>query len=1293
MTATAILRPRLPGFSIPNRARISTFLPSSMVMAYVGPALLAITATITWFQPGRFIASGDIAPYIRDGLAPELGSVWNHQLTGAGSTSYEVVRGLDLVLIRLVGLFGGGEIAAQQVLLAGCVAMAAVGSAFFARSFVHHPIAVASAGLLGVFNPFLLVLLPNPLFPLAIGVGGILGGLVIRAGRDGSVPATGFALATAPIAYLAVNPPLLVILALWTLTIAATLGLTVGRNSTLQAISMLVRAMPLTILLSLWWTVPLAYTLLLGGGGVDIGAQTNVDAWSWSHVDNSILNVATLEAHWGWNFPEVFPFSSYLDKGVWPILRWVLPLGALAGVFMAHQKKAAATLATVATIGIFIAKGLHDPFSGANRWLYDHVPGFWLLREPMSKVGIVLVLVYVALFAIALERCFALVDTLGNTARRRASATALVVVVGAATLAPLPMWNGDVIADDRGLLPPSHVQVPEEWRQAAAAVNESDQVGKVLVLPQNSFYQVTTSWGYHGADTTINQLLRRPVIQRFPGGYFEATDGFEGLVNRAEGAIRNGDATSAARALQSLAVSYVVIRRDLLGDEAGSSLDTTDLVTGTALLPGAKPIHDSAVASVYQIDGGDPVKAYSHLVGVAETADTPRTNTLASDTITTANTDSPVDGVVWNLGNEADSVRFDLVHGGPYVVSQTMDRRQIVVSSTKVSSEMVTFEQEKLVVQINGQPLPTATATTSKLDVTRIYGIQDINGLRRIDEVSDVHTTGLQPWVHLWGSSETPLLGPVSGLEDCFRFDDRTPTEAGLNASITEDTIGLSALAHTACLWAPIADAEPGHPYRLTLDHRTLSGLPARVCVWQVGPNTCAELPPLPDTTQLSASTPLTDTTEWNHYDAVFKAPAGTTDLRLYLYADGADSGRLTSVEYRRPKMHEVTIIDTVRISQPTYDVGDIRGGSLVLTADAIPVDSLLGPVSGLEDCFRFDDRTPTEAGLNASITEDTIGLSALAHTACLWAPIADAEPGHPYRLTLDHRTLSGLPARVCVWQVGPNTCAELPPLPEAGAWTPYETVFTPPAGTTDLRLYLYADGADRNTLTTVEYRRPTVQIQRVAALTIESESVSAPKVVWSSTSPSQYTAEVRNISSPFVLVLAESFASDWVVDGLPEGWTATHIKVDGYANGWRIEGTGDATLVLRYRPQTIVRFASLGSAGGLLLAAGLLADNTRRRRIQSTPAIRWPKQPAKPARPWRRLRSQQWGARFGAAWAKIRIYVWGPTDPFIASTHPRRAAVLAAEETARNHRRSPSGNGSSPPYTRPLPRSDSRTM
>ena len=164
-----------------------------------------------------------------------------------------------------------------------------------------------------------------------------------------------------------------VVLFVWTVMVAATARFTIGPGSTVRALWLLVKASPLVVLLSLWWLVPFVHTLQSGSTGVELAAERNVADWAWSHADNTLANVVTLRAHWGWDFPEIFPYASSLDEGIWPWLRWILPLGALLAVVIVRRRRLVLTLFGFATVAVFIAKGLHEPFGGLNRWLYEQV--------------------------------------------------------------------------------------------------------------------------------------------------------------------------------------------------------------------------------------------------------------------------------------------------------------------------------------------------------------------------------------------------------------------------------------------------------------------------------------------------------------------------------------------------------------------------------------------------------------------------------------------------------------------------------------------------------------------------------------------------------------------------------------------------------------------------------------------------------------------------------------------------------------------------------------------------------
>ena len=231
----------------------------------------------------------------------------------------------------------------------------------------------------------------------------------------------------------------------------------------------MVFAAPWAILLNIWWLVPFAYSYLGGGGAVANADFTDPTAWSWSQAQNKIPNILTMVANWAWVKPQYLPFAADLDQPwiVWA--RYLIPVLVFLAPVLAIRKlrRAALVLVALSLVFLLLAKGLQPPFKQINLFLYNHVPGFWLFREPMSKLGQLLVIFFGMLFAILLDSVWERWrdnPTAASTASSKLAAWAAFFVV---ILQPYPLWTGAVIPDVRPQQPSAHVRVPQFWRDMA----------------------------------------------------------------------------------------------------------------------------------------------------------------------------------------------------------------------------------------------------------------------------------------------------------------------------------------------------------------------------------------------------------------------------------------------------------------------------------------------------------------------------------------------------------------------------------------------------------------------------------------------------------------------------------------------------------------------------------------------------------------------------------------------------------------------------------------------------------
>jgi hypothetical protein len=717
----------------------------------------------TWFAKGRFVATLDWGPFFRSGLLNEASSMWGHATTGGGAASYQIARAPEFLVLETVRVLGGSPVLAERLFFGGVMAALAAAGVWFTRSIVRSPTASAIAGVLTVCNPFVLQYLVNP-SPLPFWMGAVAGfsaGLVFRAARGKAIPPFLLGLVSVFAVYLSFNPPLLAVAAIAP-ALAILVSRTWGRHAFRRAFSFVLRAVPWAIALNLWWLVPYAHALLNNGIGQSVVAETNVTSWSWTHVRSSMANVLTLSSHWAWNRPDYVPFSKRVDRPILSGFRYALPALVFAAPMIARGRTRRLALGLVggALVIIFLGKGLHSPLGDFNLALYRSVPGMWLLRAPLSKLGPLLVLIYVALAAITVQR----VARLSTALPTRRHSVALACTVGllvAAFVYPYPLWNGSLYHDDRSPFPPFQVKVPTAWQSVAHDINDSPVDGKVLVLPLTDFYMIPTTWDYYGVDIVPQFMVSRPTIQLHRSGYFGDLHGYTTRVREVQVALQMGRTDAVPGLLRRLGVSHVVLRKDI------------------------------------------------------------------------------------NYASKARRVRM-------LRPSQLEPSLQAVGSLRRTS----------------------ATA------VADVFEVQ----------------TGSSGWVDRAPASSTVLrpasfISRTSDALDCRQVDARSKQVAGIDARPIGDdplAVRVSAAAHSGCVGAEVDPLVAGGVYRVRIEYRTVQGRPARTCLLQAGPNTCAHLP-------------LMDPSPgWHTLDSRALVGPDTRLLRLYVYADGpAANGPPTVTEYR----------------------------------------------------------------------------------------------------------------------------------------------------------------------------------------------------------------------------------------------------------------------------------------------------------------------------------------------------------------------------------------------------------
>jgi hypothetical protein len=123
--------------------------------------------------------------------------------------------------------------------------------------------------------------------------------------------------------------------------------------------------------------------------------------------------------------------------------------------------------------------------------------------------------------------------------------------------------------------------------------------------------------------------------------------------------------------------------------------------------------------------------------------------------------------------------------------------------------------------------------------------------------------------------------------------------------------------------------------------------------------------------------------------------------------------------------------------------------------------------------------------------------------------------------------------------------------------------------------LFLYADG-DSLARTVTEYRQIRIERARPVVALGVAPLAHLPRVSYRRVAPYEFRVRVDGARRPFLLAVDETFAPGWHLEpGGRDSTGLTHVRVNGYANGWRVPWKGSYDLTVTYGPEQLARWAA----------------------------------------------------------------------------------------------------------------------
>lgn len=376
---------------------------------------------------------------------------------------------------------------------------------------------------------------------------------------------------TVILSFASINPPNVIII----LSILAIITLYYLFMQRKQPRSLLINIMKLaaiSIPINLWWVIPVLNYYFWSP--LTLNPEISVAVWSWSHNRASFLNLFWLNGVWAWR-PEYVPYYDSYSNPILIVLTFVPFLLATAALLFKSSKSYFNTyIMSFILIFIFLAKGLHEPFSQLNLLFYTHIPGMVMFREPTTKFTMALMPFLALLIGYAVYY-IANMD-IGKHKPSRITRTAIATFfILSFVISTYPLVTNPIEAKTPQLPFSSYIKVPIYWYEATEWLINQPGDYRILITPPDDFYAMPYTWGYYGTEQFLARYIPKPILVTYYSTYRINPDTAATIECLSKAIVYNKTAEFKAL-LDFLNIKYILQRNDIQHNFTGRNIISSD---------------------------------------------------------------------------------------------------------------------------------------------------------------------------------------------------------------------------------------------------------------------------------------------------------------------------------------------------------------------------------------------------------------------------------------------------------------------------------------------------------------------------------------------------------------------------------------------------------------------------------------------------------------------------------------------------------------------------------------------
>ena len=352
------------------------------------------------------------------------------------------------------------------------------------------------------------------------------------------------------------NPPFLVLI--WLLIGSYTLFIILSdRNNYKHYIKRFSLLFLIYFLISSVWIFPMFFGVSAASKDV---SETGIQDWvQWMSHKSSFSNLISLGGDTCFgesyaNLPFYWFADLYLHNHLLVLLAYFFSILAFSSIIFYRKNKIIWYFSFLSLILLFLAKGIHEPFTDLSKFIYYELPIMWIFRSPYQKFMLGVSLCYAVLISYSTGYIINKIEKKKN--KLVATAMIGILIIGFA----FPLWTGNAsrIPKDNIFNSSWHVDIPEYHLETSNYLNNKEGDYRVFRLPPQRY--VRYKWGYSGSHMyTI--LLNKPFVHLYWG--HKGNSKFSDLQKESYTSIKDKNAERFLEIITILGIKYIIVPLDI----------------------------------------------------------------------------------------------------------------------------------------------------------------------------------------------------------------------------------------------------------------------------------------------------------------------------------------------------------------------------------------------------------------------------------------------------------------------------------------------------------------------------------------------------------------------------------------------------------------------------------------------------------------------------------------------------------------------------------------------------------